>query len=132
MCYKREKYNIKNEGKGGRKMPVIDLTQPFISLLCIACIICAIFLGHELKRAIVPAIALILCIAMLVVHASQLFIFGEQYAEYSNILSVSMIFDFGFILITYLSYLWIDDIEAKHRNKKSIDNSLDWFWSKVV
>lgn len=113
-------------------MPVVDLTQPLVSLLCVASIICAIFLGHEIKRAIVPAVALILCIALLLVHTFQLFVFGANYVEYQNILSVSMIYDFGFILITYLAYLWIDDIEAKYRNKKSIDNSLEWFWTKVV
>ncbi len=113
-------------------MLVIDLTQPLIALLCIASIICAIFLGHEIKRAVVPAVALVLCIALLLVHTFQLFIFGVNYIEYQNILSISMIYDFGFILITYLSYLWIDDIEAKYKNKKNIDNSLEWFWSKIV
>lgn len=112
-------------------MPVINLTDPLIVILCLAAIIAAIFLGHEIKRAIVPAIALMLCMALLVVHTIQLFAFGELYADYQSILSTSMIYDFGFVLITYLGYLWIDDIEAKHRNKKSIDNSLDWFWSKI-
>ena len=113
-------------------MPVIDLTQPLIVLLCLASIICAIFLGHEIKRAVVPAIALVMCIGQLIMHTLQLFVFPESYLGYEHILSMSMIYDFGFVLVTYLSYLWIDDIEAKHRNKKSIDNSLDWFWSKIV
>ena len=113
-------------------MPVIDLTQPFIIVLCLASIICAIYLGREIKRAVIPAIALILCICLLVMHSLQLFVFKESYIEYASILSRSMIYDFGFVLLTYLAYLWVDDIEAKHRNKKSIDNSLDWFWSKIV
>lgn len=113
-------------------MPVIDLTQPIVILLFMAAIICAIYLGHEIKRAVVPAIALMICILLLAIHTLQLFIFTESYLEYAEILSASMIFDFGFVLITYLSYLWIDDIESKNRNKKSIDNSLDWFWSKIV
>jgi len=113
-------------------MPVIDLTQPVIVILCLASIICAIYLGHEIKRAVVPAIALMLCIGLLISHTLQLFVFTENYIGYEHILSLSMIYDFGFVLVTYLAYLWIDDIEAKHRNKKSIDNSLDWFWSKVI
>lgn len=113
-------------------MPVIDLTQPLIILLFLAAIICAIYLGHEIKRAIVPAIALMVCILLLLMHTLQLFIFTESYIEYAKVLSTSMVFDFTFILVTYLSYLWIDDIESKNRNKKSIDNSLDWFWSKIV
>ncbi len=112
-------------------MPVINLTEPLTVILCLAAIIAAIFLGHETKRSVVPAIALMLCMALLVLHTVQLFAFGDYYEEYKVILSTSMLYDFGFVLITYLAYLWVDDIEAKHRNKKSIDNSLDWFWSKI-
>ena len=39
--------------------------------------------------------------------------------------------DFVFVLITFFSYLWVDDIEARAIGKRSIDNSLDWFWKKV-
>ena len=112
-------------------MPVIDLTDPLTIILCLAAIVCAIFLGHETKRAFVPAIALLLCIALLLTHTFQLFAFGELYLEFKEALSASLIYDFGLILVTYLGYLWIDDVESKARNKKSIDNSLDWFWSKI-
>ena len=112
-------------------MPVIDLTDPLTILLFLAAIICSIFIGHETKRAFVPATALIICVTLLVVHAFQLFVFGESYIIYREVLSASLIYDFGLILLTYLAYLWIDDVEAKSRNKKSIDNSLDWFWSKI-
>ncbi len=112
-------------------MPVLNLTNPLVALLCLAAIICAIVLGHEIKRAIVPAIALLLSIGILVMHTLQLFVFVDSYREYQIILSTSMMYDFAFVLVTYISYLWVDDIEAKHRNKKSIDNSLDWFWSKI-
>jgi len=112
-------------------MPVIDLTDPLTILLFLAAIVCTIFIGHETKRAFVPAAALILCVVLLVIHAFQLFVFEENYILFKEALSASLIYDFGLILLTYLSYLWIDDIESKARNKKSIDNSLDWFWSKI-
>ena len=38
---------------------------------------------------------------------------------------------FIFVFLSFISYLWIDDIEAKERKVKSIDNSLEWFWKKV-
>lgn len=110
---------------------LVDLTSPLTLVLCLAAIVCAIFLGYEVKRALAPALALILCVALLIMHATQLFAFGDFFADYKSILATSMIFDFIFILITYLAYLWIDDVEAKARNKKSIDNSLDWFWNKI-
>ena len=49
----------------------------------------------------------------------------------SETLSRCIAIDFVFILISFFSYLWVDDIEAKAKNKKSIDNSLDWFWKNV-
>ena len=113
-------------------IPVINLTQPFTAILCLAAVICAIFLGHEIKRAVVPAIALIICLLLLVMHTLQLFVWTDTYIIYQKVLSISIVLDFGFVLMTYMSYLCIDDIEAKYRNKKSIDNSLDWFWNKVV
>ena len=39
--------------------------------------------------------------------------------------------DFVFIFLSFISYLWIDEIQAKVENIKSIDNSLDWFWKRV-
>jgi len=112
-------------------MPVLNLANPLVTVLCLAALICSIILGHEVKRAIIPAIALIISTGVLVMHTLQLFVFVDSYQGYQAILSTSMMYDFTFILLTYISYLWIDDIEAKHRNKKSIDNSLDWFWSKI-
>ena len=46
-------------------------------------------------------------------------------------LSRCIAIDFVFVLITFFSYLWVDDIEARATGKRSIDNSLDWFWKKV-
>ena len=43
----------------------------------------------------------------------------------------SIIFDLVFIFLSFISYLWIDDVEAKVKKKKVIDNSLDWFWSET-
>ena len=43
----------------------------------------------------------------------------------------SILVDFVFIFLSFISYLWIDEIQAKVENIKSIDNSLDWFWKRV-
>ena len=95
-------------------MPVINLTEPFTIILCLAAIICAIYLGHEIKRAIVPAIAFNNMHYFTFNTYFQLFVFTSSYLEYEKILSTSIIFDFGFVLLTYLAYLWVDDIEAKN------------------
>lgn len=112
-------------------MIVIDLTQPLNTFLCIAVILGLVFLGHELKNSIPPAIALGLSVLLIVMHAIQLYVFTDTYIAYASVLSSSVIYDFAMILVSYLSYLWIDDIEAKYKNKKSLDDSLEWFWKKI-
>ena len=39
--------------------------------------------------------------------------------------------DLIFLLLTFISYLWVDDISAKANKKKSYDDSLSWFWEKL-
>lgn len=39
--------------------------------------------------------------------------------------------DLIYMLISFLSYLWIDDIVAKKKKLKSYDDSLSWFWNKL-
>lgn len=106
---------------------ILDMTNPMILLGALLYAILLIFLGVEIKRSISPAIGLTTFVVLLVWHAVQ---FATNTAIASTILKgISM--DFIFIFMLYISYLWVDDIEAKARNKKSIDNSLDWFWKNV-
>ena len=46
-------------------------------------------------------------------------------------LYLSIAVDLVMLFLGFITYLWIDDIETKMGKKKSIDNSLDWFWNKV-
>ena len=39
--------------------------------------------------------------------------------------------DLIYMLISFISYLWIDDIVAKKKKLKSYDDSLSWFWNKL-
>lgn len=39
--------------------------------------------------------------------------------------------DFLWLLISFLGYLWIDDIRGIKLRKKNYDNSMAWFWSKL-
>ena len=102
-------------------MFIFDLTNPLTLLLVVLATSLLIFLGQEIKRSSVAMIPL-------VVQVSSL---SQDYAYLSGVLYKSMVWDFLFILITFFSYLWIDDLEAKKNNKRSIDNSLDWFWKEI-
>ena len=56
---------------------------------------------------------------------------SEISEETYHALTVSLVVDFVFIFLSFISYLWVDDIQTKVEKKKSIDDSLNWFWAKV-
>lgn len=106
---------------------MMDMSNPIMILIALVYAVALIFLGVEIKKSVAPAIGLFSFIALLIFHAV---LFAIEPTNASIILKgISM--DFIFIFLLYISYLWVDDIEAKDKNKESIDNSLDWFWKKV-
>ena len=43
-----------------------------------------------------------------------------------------MAIDFVFLLLTFLAYLWADDVEAKQFNKKTINSKgIDWLFKEI-
>lgn len=112
-------------------MIVLDITNVVTLLLLLMLTVLLVFLGHELKKSFILAIPLFAFLALLVMHVFQLMTLTPEYAHMSNTLTWCIVLDFAFIFINFLSYLWIDDLDAKMHNKKSIDDSLDWFWKEV-
>lgn len=112
-------------------MYIFNVTDPLTLILMLAFAILMIFLGKELKKSAITAIPLFVFLCLLVMHVVQLMSLGAEFSEYMGVLSRCVAADFVFVLLGFISYLWIDDIEAKVTKKKSIDNSLDWFWRKV-
>lgn len=113
-------------------MFIFDVTNPLTLILLLAATVLLIFLGKEIKKTFVPALPLIFFLILLVVHAIQLGNVPElNYEEIHSILLGCITVDLVMIFITFFSYLWIDDISSKFYKKKSIDNSLDWFWKQV-
>lgn len=129
ICTKREELSTIN--KGGKGMIILNITNPMTIFLLLIATILLIFLGHELKKSYIVAIPLAAFTILIVTHVLALLTLSAETIELSTTLIWCIVEDCAFILVSLLSYLWIDDIEAKVKNKKSIDNSLDWFWKKV-
>lgn len=110
-------------------MFLLNTTHPLTVLLLLTITVLLIFLGKEVKKPEIPAIALITFLVILVIHAVQLCL--PSYAEYFTTIRYCIAFELAMILLTFFSYLWVDDIASKFYKKKSIDNSLDWFWKQV-
>lgn len=109
----------------------IDITNPITLVLAAIAVGLLIFLGQELKKSFAVVIPLLTFLILLIVHVIQVATLTEETAFISGTLYRCIALDFLFILITFFSYLWVDDLEAKNNNIKSIDNSLDWFWKEI-
>ena len=112
-------------------MFIFDISNPLTLLLLLAATILLVFLAQEIKKSYISAITLFAYLILLVVHVAQIATLSEEYRYMIATLSRCIVIDFIFIFISFFSYLWVDDIETKVNGKKSIDNSLDWFWKKV-
>lgn len=110
---------------------LLDVTNPITLFLIVLAVALLIFLGQEVKKSIAVVIPLFAFLALLIFHVIQVVNLSAEYATFSGTLYKCIAVDFLFILITFFSYLWVDDIEAKANNIKSIDNSLDWFWKEI-
>lgn len=110
-------------------MFLLNTIEPLTVLLLLAATVLLIFLGKEIKKPAIPAIVLTAFLVILVIHAVQLVM--PSYAEYYVTIRYCMAFELCMVLVTFFSYLWVDDIASKFYKKKSVDNSLDWFWKQI-
>ena len=112
-------------------MVFVDMTNLITLFLLTIATALLIFLAQEVKKSYVSAIPLIGFLGLLIMHVIQIVTLSEQYMFLSNRISISIALDFIFIFISFFAYLWVDDLETKKAGKKSLDNSLDWFWKNV-
>ncbi len=112
-------------------MFVFDLTNPLTLLLVVMATALLIFLGQEIKRSSVAIVPLIAFLGLLIIHVVQVSSLGTELAYLSGKIYKCIALDLLLILITFFAYLWVDDLEAKKNNIKSIDSSLDWFWKEL-
>ena len=110
-------------------MGILDLTNPLVLFAAILLYAFLFILGKEFKKSSLPAISLVLFLIILGIYAIQLVMADS--VETTKLIMTCVGYNAILVFLSYISYLWIDDIEAKAKNKKSIDNSLDWFWNKV-
>lgn len=112
-------------------MPIINFINPFTALLALVLFLLVLILGKETHKSAIIATMLFVFLTILVGHSVELFAFNSGNEEVYQAITVSLFADFVFVFLPFISYLWVDDIQAKVEKKKSIDDSLSWFWAKV-
>lgn len=112
-------------------MPIINFTNPISVVVGVILFLLVLYLAKETKKAWIVAVMLFVFIAVLVGHTIEFATIAQQSEALYKVITTSTIYDFAFILLSFLSYLWLDQLEVKEGKRKSIDNSLAWFWNKV-
>ena len=112
-------------------MFIFDMTNLLTLFLVLIATILFIYLSQETKKSVVAAIPLFAFLIDLVIHTIQILTLKEELSYLYSTLCLNMAIDFTFLLLTFLAYLWADEVESKVLNKKSVDDSLKWLWKKV-
>lgn len=113
-------------------MFIFDLTNILTLILVLIATILFIYLSQEIKRSFVVAIPLFAFLASLIIHTIQVLTLSHENSYLYTTLCKNMALDFVFILITFLAYLWADEVEAKAFNKKTINSKdINWLWKKI-
>lgn len=111
---------------------IFNTADPMNIILILAATLLLVYLGKETKKSIIPQIVLFVHLLIIIMHAIQFVTMsGTATQEVIKVLTSSLVVDFGLVMVSFLSYLWVDDIESKIKNTKVVSNSLDWFWKKV-
>lgn len=112
-------------------MPIVNLSNPFNALVALVVFVLTLLLARETKRSNVVCIILLVFLTIIVGHCIEYLLIEDMTGEIKTLIARCIAVDFVFIFLSFIGYLWTDDIEAKERKIKSIDNSLEWFWKKV-
>ena len=109
----------------------INLSDPATILISLFLVMSFMYLGKQAKNAYIPALPLATFLMLLVMHSIQILTLSAENEGYRVALGWSLAFDFAFILLAYLAYMWTDEVETVSKKKKSVDNSLAAFWKNV-
>lgn len=113
-------------------MFIFDLTNLLTLFLVLIATVLFIYLSQETKRSMVAVIPLFAFLIDLIIHTIQVLTLKDEFSYLYSKLCWNMALDFVFLLVTFLAYLWADEVEAKEFNKKTIDSrGINWLWKKV-
>ncbi len=91
----------------------------------------AIAFAKKVEKPLFVAVLIILNLGLLIYHSYVLNSIPSEFADAISDIYLCIAMDFLWLLISFLAYLWIDDVTARKFNRKSYDNSLSWFWEKL-
>ena len=106
---------------------IFNTAEPIVILIYTVIISLIIFLSRKTEKTMCLIFLIVYTLILLMMHSTQKTVTQELvHAKY-----ISIAFDLIFLFLSFISFLWIDDINSKKKNLKSYDNSLSWFWDDL-
>ena len=106
---------------------IFNTAEPIVILFYTVIISLIIFLSRKTEKTIYPIILVAYMLILLMMHSTQKT--ATQALLHAKYISIA--FDLIFLFLSFISFLWIDDINSKKKKIKSYDNSLSWFWDEL-
>ena len=108
----------------------LNTSAPIMMIVMILIIAGVIYLSRKSEMAWPLMIVMGGIVAYLIYHSITLDGL-EKESELISTVYHCIACDLVYMLIAFISYLWVDDIVAKKKKLKSYDDSLSWFWNKL-
>ena len=90
-----------------------------------------IALSRKTEKPIFSGVLIIVNLAILLYHSYILNCLPASFETQISQTYLCLAMDFLWLLMSFLGYLWVDDIRGIKLNKKNYDNSMAWFWNKI-
>lgn len=122
-------------------MPVIDLTNPVLAIVALVLFLLCLFLGRNMKSNTAMCITLLSFLTILVGHTVEITLTTDTDTILTLIKCV--VVDETLTFVSFLSFIWLDKIQAEEGKKnegkngkkriedKTIEDGLDLLWKKV-
>jgi len=87
--------------------------------------------ARKIEKPILAGVLIVLNLMLLIYHTYLLNTIPSVLEEAVSQVYLCIAMDFLWLLVSFLGYLWIDDIAATKFHRKSYDSSMNWFWDKL-
>lgn len=110
---------------------LMNTSNPMIVVLYTVIAVCLIIVGKKCELPVLPGILVLVSVVLLVSHTLKLEGISSEESAVVVQTYTCLAYDFILLLLSFISFLWVDSIVAKKRNKKTYDDGLSWFWDKI-
>lgn len=110
---------------------LLNTSSPLVIVFLTLLVALIIYLSRKSEREIFLIAEMVVIILLLVYHSVYLDSLLSNQEELISQAYHCLAVDLILLLISFISFLWVDDVVAKKKKLKSYDDSLSWFWNKL-